>query len=389
MMLKHSSDQSISAIEPKVKTGRKWKAGEAVKEAEEAAKLKEVMGAVQTNRHGLGYATEKRIWWSKASGKERRDLVIEEVRLRAEADRIQVAVQQGQQGQWTSWESAMQRSLSWNDIWHLAPLRLSFIIRSIYDQLPTGDNLVRWKVVQDDKCALCGGVQTLNHVLSSCKEALGSGRYTWRHNQVLRKLAEAVDVARRSANEKTTKQAAAHHSLRSVARPAGKTMPSTLPMEGMLDVANDWKIAADLPCMREYPTVIKESGLRPDMVLISETSRTIVVVELTVPYESNMSESHEFKLAKYEGLMNDIHRKGYRTQLFAVEVGARGLAGATVYSLLQRLGLSGQARSRYLKQLAEAAEKASCWIWTKRNDKTWTVNIKDSLTSTVTGGPVA
>src|SRR5580692_300862 len=334
MMLKHSSDRSISGIEPEVKTGRKWKASEAVKEAEDAARLKEVMGAVQTHRHGIGYGAEKRVWWSKASGKERRDMVIEEVRRQAEDDRVQVAVQQGQQGQWTTWESAVQRSLSWNDIWHLAPLRLSFIIRSMYDQLPSGDNLARWKVSQDDKCALCGGVQTLNHVLASCKEALGSGRYTWRHNQVLRKLAEAVNVARMRANEKAMKQAPAHRWLRSGAGPAGKSMPPTLPKESILEVANEWKMATDLPGMKEYPDVIKESGLRPDMVLISKSSRTVVIVELTVPYESNMSESHEFKMAKYEGLAREIRQKGYGTQLFAVEVGARGLAGGTVYSLL-------------------------------------------------------
>ena len=88
-----------------------------------------------------------------------------------------------------------------------------------------------------------------------------------------------------------------------------------------------------------------------------------------------MSESHEFKLAKYEELTSDIHRQGYKTLLFAVEAGARGLAGASVYSLLKRLGLPNQTCSRYIKQIAEAAEKASCWIWSRRNESTWSVNI--------------
>jgi hypothetical protein len=362
MMLKYSNDQSLKEVDPELKTGRKWKASKAVEAAEESAKLKEVMGAVQTNRQGLGYATEKRVWWSKASAKEKRDLVIEEVRQQAEAERVQCAVQQGQQGQWTTWESVVQRSLSWNDIWHLAPLRLSFIVRSLYDQLPTGSNLVRWNKSQDDKCALCGGVETLNHVLSACKEALGSGRYTWRHNEVLKKISEAVDGARKKANEKRSGQ--------------DRVAPSRAkPVEGILDAASDWKMAVDLPGVREYPEVVKQSGLRPDMVLSSESSRTLVMVELTVPYESNMSESHEFKLAKYEGLTSDIRKQGYKTLLFAVEVGARGLAGASVYSLLKRLGLPNQTCSRYIKQIAEAAEKASCWIWSKRKERTWSVNI--------------
>ena len=33
-------------------------------------------------------------------------------------------------------------------------------------------------------------------VLSSCKVALSQGRYTWRHNRVLQKLAEAISMAK-------------------------------------------------------------------------------------------------------------------------------------------------------------------------------------------------
>ena len=45
----------------------------------------------------------------------------------------------------------------------MAPLRISFLIRSVYDLLPSQ------------------GRQTAEHVLSSCKIILSHGRYTWRH----------------------------------------------------------------------------------------------------------------------------------------------------------------------------------------------------------------
>src|SRR5215475_8797733 len=99
--------------------------------AEEIAKFRDVMGETQTNRQGLGFGSEKRVWWSKATDQEKRQLVIQEVRNDAENARHQIAVQQGQQGQWTTWEDAMQRSLSWSDIWHLAPLRLGIVIRAV------------------------------------------------------------------------------------------------------------------------------------------------------------------------------------------------------------------------------------------------------------------
>jgi hypothetical protein len=152
-------------------------------------------------------------------------------------------------------------------------------------------------------------------------------------------------------------------------------MPSKLYTDSILDAAKDWTLTADLPNRGTYPEVIRATNLRPDVVLASDSSRTVVVIELTVPYETNMSESHEYKSAKYEGLLQQLRQAGYRTHMFPVEVGARGLAGASTYSLLKKLGIPNQARSRYMKQLAEAAERASCWIWSKRKEKNWNVSI--------------
>lgn len=123
---------------------------------------------------------------------------------------------------------------------------------------------------------------------------------------------------------------------------------------------------------RKYPAVIAEAGVRPDVVVISENSKTAVLVELTVPFETNMDQSHEFKIAKYEDLRDVLQRKGYKTYMFAVEVGARGFAGSSAYDLLKRLGLSGQKRAKFLKQMAEAAERASYWIWLKRSEASFT-----------------
>ena len=108
-------------------------------------------------------------WWSKTKGKAKRDLVIQEIREEEERARFEKAVQQSQQGQWTAWESALQRSLSWNDLFHMAPLRISFILRSVYDLLPSNANLVKWKKTDDPSCPLCKERQTVEHVLSSCR----------------------------------------------------------------------------------------------------------------------------------------------------------------------------------------------------------------------------
>jgi len=130
-------------------------------------------------------------------------------------------------------------------------------------------------------------------------------------------------------------------------------------------------VAADLPGRRNYSEILKDFSERPDIILTSESSKTTAIIELTVPFECNMSDRHEFKMAKYEGLCRELHRRGYKTHLHAVEVGARGFCGSSAYSLLKWLGLPSQRRVKYLRQMAETAEAASYWIWLKRNDKGW------------------
>jgi hypothetical protein len=322
-----------------------------------------VIGHTQTNRRGFGHGDIQ--WWSKATDKQRRDMVVQEVRETEESKRWQKAAQQVQQGQWTTWDEALQRSLSWNDIWHMAPLRLSFVIRSVYDLLPSATNLVKWGLSENTRCPLCTQRQTLEHVLSSCKTALGLGRYTWRHNRVLQDLAAIVDVARMKANSKVRPAAAKKYFLR--AGQAANTQPSNQQLPSILDAADDWEIAVDLPGQGAYPDCIKSSNTRPDIVLHSSTVRHIILIELTVPFESRLEEQHIFKTAKYSDLATYLRRQGYIARIEAVEVGARGMVATTVYDLLKRLGVKGQTRNRALKKLAETAEKSSCWLWSIRD----------------------
>ena len=69
---------------------------QATDQAIEATKFKEILSATQTNRHGLGFGQEKTVWWSQASDKERRELVLDEIRHVEETSRVQTAVQQRQ-----------------------------------------------------------------------------------------------------------------------------------------------------------------------------------------------------------------------------------------------------------------------------------------------------
>ena len=306
-------------------------------------------------------------WWSKTKGKAKRDMVIQEIRNEEDKGRFQKAVQQSQQGQWTAWEGALQRSLSWNDLWHMAPLRISFILRSVYDLLPSNANLVKWGKSEDPSCPLCNGRQTVEHVLSSCRTALTQGRYTWRHNQVLKELAEAVQFNATKSRVRLPEPETVFHSAGQKKRWPTSSHLCRPCKPGLLSAADDWECAADLPGWNLYPEIISKTGLRPDIVLHSQKAKEILLIELTVPYESRIEEAHGFKMEKYADLARDLREAGLQTSVFAVEVGARGFVGSSAYDLMKRLSISGKSRNRALRAMGEAAEKSSCWIWSRRN----------------------
>ena len=79
-----------------------------------------------------------------------------------------------------------QKYLKQNEIIKTSGARISFLIKSVYDLLPTPANRNKW-FKTEDKCKLCGEEGTLNHILAGCKVALHQGRYKWRHDKVLKK----------------------------------------------------------------------------------------------------------------------------------------------------------------------------------------------------------
>ena len=63
-------------------------------------------------------------------------LVQQEIRNQEEEARVLKAVEMGNQGKWTKWE-AEQRELTLSDIWKYTAFQLQFLLRAVYDVLPT------------------------------------------------------------------------------------------------------------------------------------------------------------------------------------------------------------------------------------------------------------
>ena len=57
-----------------------------------------------------------------------------------------------------------------------------------------------------------------------------------------------------------------------------------------MSTADDWKLEVDLNKKLVFPREIVMTNLRPDIVLSSQKAKTVVMIELTVPWEDHISQ---------------------------------------------------------------------------------------------------
>ncbi|XP_078685514.1 uncharacterized protein LOC144918529 [Branchiostoma floridae x Branchiostoma belcheri] len=304
-------DQKVREAGVTTRAGRKFKANELVAQAKSMLLIRDIIGATNSGRQGLGSSHFQQ--WGKASKKERRAMVQTEVRQLEEEGRRAKAVALSSQGAWTRW-NLPSRKLTWADVWKLEPFRISFLLRSVYDTLPSPANLCRWNLREDPACKLCGERGTMAHILSGCKVALAQGRYRWRHDKVLAVIAELLEQQRRKKRQDRPRPDLAMTFVRE-----GEVKPAAGRRDNsILQRAKSWELRVDLGRRMHFPQVV-QTNLRPDAVLSSEDGKKIVMIELTVPWEEGCEEANERKRAKYQDLLQQCRDKGWQAWLFQLK----------------------------------------------------------------------
>ncbi|CAK6980931.1 PREDICTED: uncharacterized protein LOC107717409 [Scomber scombrus] len=99
MMLRDSKHCRVRQAGIEVRTGRKWSANRALKEAEEHLHHADIVGAVAQSRFGLDCTA--RASWKKANSMERRSMLQKEVRKTEEESGNVKAVAMTKQGSWS------------------------------------------------------------------------------------------------------------------------------------------------------------------------------------------------------------------------------------------------------------------------------------------------
>ena len=107
-----SEDPKMAAVGIQIRSGRKWSAKRELQVAEERLRHKDILGSIAKGRAGLFFFPSTHT--TSAKGKERRQLIQEEVREGVEEVRYCKIVSLSQQGAWTKWEDVEKKRITWS-----------------------------------------------------------------------------------------------------------------------------------------------------------------------------------------------------------------------------------------------------------------------------------
>ena len=367
LLLRDSSDDQISKSDYRLKCGF-WDVTEAVVDAESKLEFQKIIGYHQTSKAGFGLFKQPTI--PPRNTYEYRSLISDLVNEDDENKYQAKSVQLHMQGYWTRWCNFVKNDLSWKTLLAMPSSLITFCLGATFDTLPSPSNLKRWKIITEPSCYLCGkSICTVAHILGACRLALSQGRYTYRHDKVLREFIKAIKSF--LSSYKPSKSSTLKF-IKFVKE--GQKSKSRKGFSGILHSAADWNLRFDLDEPLVIPSFLSVSSLRPDILLFSCSTRMVIIIELTCPCEENMSQWHEEKSQKYHSLCTSIRSNNWSVYFFAIEVGARGFCAESVRSCLRGLGFSTKLSRNTLKALSSVSLKCSFEIWLCRNSKSWSLD---------------
>jgi len=273
---------------------------------------------------------------------------------------------------WTDQSSAFD--LSWrNLIYGPGPRIISFVLNATINSLPTPDMLKLMGLSANGTCKLCGALQcTLFHILSNCSTALTDKRYTWRHDSVLATMLQILVpfLIRHNASKPIRPQPPRIAFVSATSKIAGNSRQSR--SKSLLATANDWQLLIDFDCSQMlFPPTIVATSQRPDVVLWSARTKTVIMAELTCPAEENFIKAHVRKMDRYSVLEEQIRDAGWTPVLRTVEAGARGFVSHRFQKFFRELGFSSKEARGACNEISAVTARCSYGIWLMRKTATW------------------
>ena len=178
------------------------------------------------------------------------------------------------------------------------------------------------------------------HIFSNCKVALLQGRYSWRHDSVLKVMEPTLLKHIKTHNDNKTHSPAKLFIKFVKKGEKDNVCPPPTSLAHLLSPARDWQCLIDY---RDhsfvFPTEICITELRPDIVIWSPSVKSVILFELTCPSEENILQAKARKTARYLPLIQLIQSNGWSVSLRLLEAGVRGMLLLFFSHNLRSIGL--------------------------------------------------
>ena len=113
--------------------------------------------------------------------------------------------------------------------------------------------------------------------------------------------------------------------------------------------------------------MIAFTTLRPDGVIFSHKLKTVILLELTVPFEDCVITGKFIKSKSYDSLIREHQSNGWKAIFLTLEIGCIGYINNNVSHVLEQLGLSRAECRSTLKSCSQVALHCSYVIHLNRN----------------------
>ena len=123
------------------------------------------------------------------------------------------------------------------------------------------------------------------------------------------------------------------------------------------------------------PPHVLVTTYKPDIFLLNESMSSVIIFELTCPWDRNIDRSHEFKEEKYATLVTDLSQN-YSVSLFSVEISSRGLVTpanrARIKAFLFKCCTNAKSITKPAISICSKASLLSSYsLFSARNEPSW------------------
>ena len=125
---------------------------------------------------------------------------------------------------------------------------------------------------------------------------------------------------------------------------------------------------------RSYSMYSLVTNLIPDLCLFWETSKQLIIVELTVAFELNINDAHNRKMNKYAGVVSDIQSHGFQCDIIALEIGSRGYVSPDNQNRLKqilKLSHNPVKFKKFRDDISKLSILSSFAIYHTHNEPSW------------------